>query len=82
MDSDRREGVISPRRGVVLPSDSEQLELELKDARLRIPWGGRSPRSLTRCGKLFILAEIPAGGLIQVDPQQFTTFLKGNPYGT
>jgi len=32
----------------------DQLELDLGDARLRIPWGGLSPRSLTRGGKLFI----------------------------
>ncbi len=61
---------------------SEQLDLELEDARLSISWDGRSPRSLTKCGKLFIVAELPAGGLIQADPMQFTIFLKGNPYGT
>ena len=55
--------------------NSSQLELDLEDARLRIPWGGRSPRSLTECGKLFILAESPTGGLIRMDPNQFTLFL-------
>ena len=60
----------------------DQLELDLGDARLRIPWEGRSLRELTKCGKLFILGELPAGGLIRVDPSQFTIFLKGNPsYG-
>jgi len=61
--------------------EGDQLELVLEDARLNIPWGGRSPRSLTKCGKLFILAESPTGGPIQVDPRQLTLFLKGNPYG-
>ena len=61
------------------PVNSEQLELELDDARPEIPWGGRSPRSLTKCGKLFIVAELPAGGLIQVDPTQLLLFLKGSP---
>ena len=63
-------------------TDSDQLELELDDVRLSIPWGGRSPRSLTDCGKLFRLQPLPTGGPIQlVDPTQFTIFLKGNPYG-
>ena len=60
-----------------------QLELELNDARLSIPWDGRSPRSLTKCGKLFILAESPTGGLIQDDPNQYTLFLQQvKPHGT
>ena len=59
--------------------NSTQLELELGDAHLEIPWGGRSPRSLTKCGKLFILSESPAGGLLEVDCDQFTIFLKGSP---
>ncbi len=61
--------------------NSEQLELELDDARLRIPWGGRSPRSLTECGKLFILAELPTGGLNRGDPLQWNICLEGNHYG-
>ena len=28
--------------------DSDQFELELDDARVRVPWDGRSPRGLTR----------------------------------
>ena len=59
-----------------------QLELELNDARLEIPWGGRSPRSLTKCGKLFILGELPAGGLIRNAPHQYTLFLQGGEDGT
>ncbi len=61
--------------------NSEQLLLELDDERVRIPWGGRSPRELTKCGKLFILSELPTGGLIQIDPKQFTLFLQGSPHG-
>ena len=57
----------------------EQLNLELGDARLEIPWGGLSPRELTRCGKLFSFEASPTGGPIQVDPAQLTLFLKGSP---
>ena len=64
------------------PRVGDQLELVLDDARLRIPWGGRSPRSLTKCGKLFILGELPTGGLIRDAGSQLTLFLKGTPYGT
>jgi len=64
-----------------LDSDRLQLELALEDARLKIPWGGRSPRSLTKCGKLFILAETPTGGLIRNDPTQITLFLQGGSHG-
>ncbi len=55
----------------------EKLELELDDARLRIPWGGHSPRSLTECGKLFILGELPTGGPIDGSPEQMAFFLQG-----
>ena len=61
------------------PADCEQLELALEDARLRIPWGGRSPRSLTECGKLFILSEPPTGGVIRIDLTQLLIFLQGSP---
>ena len=61
---------------------STQLQLALEDARLKIPWGGRSPRELTECGKLFIHWEHPAGGPIQVDPNQYTLFLQGGKHGT
>ncbi len=64
------------------PVNSEQLELELTDARPKIPWGGRSPRSLTRCGKLFILSEPPTGGLIRIAPNQLLLFLKGKSHGS
>ena len=62
--------------------NSDQLELELDDARLRIPWDGRSPRSLTKCGKLFSLKACPTGGLIEDAKDQFTIFLKGNHHGS
>ena len=55
----------------------EQLELELDDARLVIPWDGRSPRSLTRMWKSRIVAELPAGGPIRNAPNQYTLFLHG-----
>ncbi len=61
--------------------NSDQLELELNDVRLKIPWGGRSPRSLTKCGKLFILSERPTGGSIW-SAIQYILFLKGNPNGS
>ncbi len=59
-----------------------QLILELEDARLRIPWGGRSPRSLTRCGKLFSLVAPPPGGLVEDAKDQLLLFLKGKFHGT
>ncbi len=42
------------------PRVSEQLELALDDARLVIPWGGRSPRGLTRVSKNVILKALAA----------------------
>jgi len=60
----------------------EQLQLELKDARLRIPWGGRSPRSLTKCGKLFKMPEPATGVDGYPDPAQYTLFLKGASDGS
>ena len=63
----------------VYPVNSEvvQLELELDDARLIIPWGGRSPRTLTRLWISRIVAEPPTGGLIRTGPDQLTLFLQG-----
>ena len=61
--------------------DSDQLELALEDVRLRIPWGGRSPRSLTECGKLFIHRECGASRSIQDAPDQYTLFLQGGSHG-
>ena len=66
----------------MLTRDGEQLELDLVDARLRIPWGGRSPRSLTRCGKLLILTELPTRGSIEDDPLQLKMFLEGTHNAT
>ena len=59
--------------------NSEQLELELDDVRVRIPWDGVSPRMLTKCGKLFSLKAAPARGSIGNAPDQLTMFLKGTP---
>ena len=64
------------------PPDSVQLELELDDARLRIPWGGRSPRTLTKMWKSRILAEFPTGGPIRDALEQLLIFLKGSPNGS
>ena len=36
-------------------SAQQQLELGLDDARVEVPWGGRSPRVLTAAYKRFIL---------------------------
>jgi len=57
--------------------DSDQLELELDDTRVVIPWGGISPRLLTRGAKVVILVEPPAGGPHR-DVDQFTLFMKGS----
>ena len=35
--------------------NSTQLELELDDVRLKVPWNGRSPRGLTRGSQVVIL---------------------------
>ena len=43
----------------------EQLELVLLDKRLKRvvrPWGGRSPRDLTRSSRMFKLGASPPGG--------------------
>ncbi len=61
---------------------SEQLELELGDERVRIPWGGQSPRGLTKAAKRFILVESPTGGLYEDDRVQMKIFLKGNHHGS
>ena len=68
---------------MILTRDGDQLQLELDDVRVEIPWGGVSPRTLTRCGKLFTLEGPPTGGLhVDADPAQLTIFLQGNPYGS
>jgi len=36
------------------PTRTAQLELDLNDVRVRIPWSGRSPRGLTRARLAFI----------------------------
>ena len=77
--------VIRRTRGSREPSpvNSEQLQLELGDARVAVPWDGTSPRALTRCAKLFSLKAPPARVLrADADPAQLTLFLKGNPYGS
>jgi len=60
-----------------------EYELLLGDERLTVPWGGRSPRSLTKCAKLLIRKECPTGGpILDADPAQLTMFLKGTSIGS
>ncbi len=55
--------------------NSYQLELELDDVRLRLPWGGRSPRGLTRAHELFIFkAQAEKSTSAIVDPAQGDLF--------
>ncbi len=64
-------------------TSSGQLELELGDARLNLPWGGRSPRGLTRVA----LSSIFEAQAVQKhkrhrDPRQMDLFaraVKGPP---
>ena len=53
-----------------------QLVLELGDAKLRIPWGGRAPRELTKIRKtLFLRREPQKDDRFFVDPGQYDLFL-------
>jgi len=69
---------------VIPRPDGEQLELDLELC--RVPWGGRSPRSLTLSltdvDNSVTLGAHPTGGPIRVDPFQLTMFLQGTPYGS
>ncbi len=60
-----------------------QLELELDDARVRIPWGGQTPRSLTKVQKaLFLSQAAKKCKRFFVDPEQtdlFRAAKKGPP---
>ncbi len=56
--------------------NSGQLELALHDERKAVPWGGRSPRSLTRVQKaLFLKRERQKGDRFFVDPSQIDMWL-------
>ena len=57
-----------------------QLELELDDKRVAIPWDGVSPRMLTKSYKLFSVDAHGASRLIRDAPLQWTLFLQGSPY--
>jgi len=58
--------------------NSAQLELGLDDVRLKIPWGGRSPRDLTRAGiALFLKRERQKDDRFFVDPDQVEFELAG-----
>ena len=54
-----------------------QLDLELGDARARVPWGGQSPRSLTRVAILLSSQRERAGDVQYVDPAQYDLFDRG-----
>jgi len=55
--------------------NSTQLDLELHDVRLRIPWNGTSPRSLTRAAQaLFLKRERQKDERFFVDPEQVDLF--------
>ena len=54
-----------------------QLDLELSDIRVRIPWSGESPRSLTRVQiALFLKRERQKDDCFFVDPDQLDLFLE------
>jgi len=56
--------------------NSTQLELELDDVRLNLPWGGRSPRGLTRAATSVILKARAAESMSEfVDPAQSEIFV-------
>ena len=53
-----------------------QLELELGDRRVRIPWEGTLPRALTRCAQSFIFKAQAAKGRPQINSgDQFDMWL-------
>ena len=55
---------------------SDQLNLRLEDPRVRIPWGGISPRDLTRSRlALFSRQEPQKDDRFFVDPDQYDLFL-------
>jgi len=64
------------------PVDKRQFELALGDARLQLPWGGRSPRGLTLSTCVVdnsaVKCESREAECFDADPAQFTIFLKGN----
>ena len=61
-----------------------QLWPEVPGLGASVPWVGASPRSLTKCGKLFSLGAPPPGGLVE-DPNwtgQYLLFTEGKSNGT
>ena len=65
---------------------SEQLSLALGDAIAVVPWGGASPRELTRAYKsLFLRRKLQKDDCFFVDPNQYDLFraaIRGRPqYG-
>ena len=62
-----------------LPREGEQLVL-----RLRMPWDGRSPRSLTKGSELlsFVRSGTGRANLGPIDGVQLDLFPKESPYGS
>ena len=60
----------------------EQLVLDLQDRQL--PWGGRSPRTLTRCFERFSLASEGTGRLDRrpIPLDQLELFPEEKPFGS
>ncbi len=61
--------------------DSEQLELDLDDVRVVVPWSGTSPRELTRCYKALFLRRKPQRVIEFITPEQCDLFTKAPPGG-
>ena len=58
----------------------EQLELSLDDVRLKIPWGGRRPRDLTRSANgLFLSRRAQKSVSDSVNVDQYDLFKKAAP---
>jgi len=66
---------------VLFSHDSDQLNLDLDDVRLRIPWEGRSPRGLTRVAKgLFLSQEAQKSVSDSASPELDGLMKNGAPY--
>ena len=56
---------------VITTADGDQLELNLFP---QLPWGGRSPRALTRIHKVLSLKPEAQGREVEMDPRQLDLF--------
>ncbi len=62
-----------------MPPDSDQFELfEPGTCVVRIPWGGKSPRGLTKVGlsSIFKAQAAKERSTIHVDPRQYDLFVR------